>query len=118
MVEYQCREGEAFPDDTERVGIIKTAYCNTLKEWEPPFVDCECTLNKMPLESNFSADFRIFVLFSATENIAAGLEEVTESDEAVPIGMVAISLVSCLVVTIILLDLNKLYTDLKLMKVR
>ena len=57
------------------------------------------------------------VCVAATENVASVFEETTESDEAVPIGMVAITLVTCLVVTIILLDLNKLYSDLKLMKV-
>ena len=57
------------------------------------------------------------VCVAATENVASVFEETTESDEAVPIGMVAITLVTCLVVTIILLDLNKLYADLKLMKV-
>ena len=56
--------------------------------------------------------------FVASESVAQSLQGKTyEADDAVSIGLVAISLVSCLVAAIILLDLNKLWMDLKIMKV-
>ena len=50
VVEYQCRANEAFPDDEAREGIRKIAYCNTYKEWEPPYVDCICAFHFLTSE--------------------------------------------------------------------
>ncbi len=53
---------------------------------------------------------------SARESIAAALKEPEESPQGVSIGTVACSLMCTVFACIVLMDLNKMYQDLKMMK--
>ena len=57
--------------------------------------------------------FAIYFLPTATISLRQGLEPV-DAKEAIPIGTVTITLLAILLILIILLDLNKLYSDLKM----
>ncbi|CAD5112150.1 DgyrCDS1389 [Dimorphilus gyrociliatus] len=94
VISYECKDKFAFKDIKTNRLKKRVSICETDKMWHPEIEDC------VELES-----------------IAADLKGKSyDSPQAVSIGTVAVILLSITIGLIVLLDLNKIWEDLKMMR--